>query len=111
VWEALHTGGQGQTIAGDVARFEFTQDGAVIKWKMDRQRRSLYWEASGTVTKIDDSPAELVGKHAATNADSRRVRVTGSSLRYSLTRHEATMQGPAFGAAGSTFSVTLKKTK
>ena len=110
VWEGEHTGFV--TTAQDSTRFTFIEDGGTIRWKMERKNTlGRYWDASGTVTKIDESLVELVGKYDSTNTDSRYLRVTDSPLRYSLRGDEATMQGQAIGANNSVFSVVLRRAK
>ena len=109
-WVGKH---EGMTITSDEARFEFKEDGGVIRWKMDRKGvirgRSAYWEASGTVTKVDESSVELDGKYDSTNMDDRYARRTGSPLKYSLVRIEDMLKGNALGATNLTIPVTLKK--
>jgi len=110
VWEGSHAGGT--YIRDDKTRFEFTQAGEVIKWKRSREWSSVRgpgWdEASGTVTKIAESSAELEGHYDTAHFSS----TVGKPIKYSLTRKaNDVLEGYAIGAANVSFPVSIKRSK
>ncbi|MEK7363111.1 MAG: hypothetical protein AAB016_03975 [candidate division NC10 bacterium] len=107
VWEQTQT----------QSRFEFKREGAVIKWTLSRgrfQSRNPRWgekaavEASGTVTKISETSAELVGKY---DMSDNRAHI-GKPMKYELNRTgEDTLRGRGIGAANEWFPVQLRRVK
>jgi hypothetical protein len=90
--------GSWQTVEGKsgmvdgIGRFEFRRDGTDLKWKM---RRAGWFsgvrttqEASGTVSKISETTAELSGKYHSSN-----LGVVGQPVRHSFTRDGDRLQG------------------
>jgi len=88
------------------------QEGGTIKWKMTRsyqlQNKPEEAWASGRVTKLTETSADLNGKY---DDRSTNPRVHGQSLNYSMTRSGDTLEGRALGAAGTYFYVSLKGVK
>lgn len=109
VWEGAHLG---PGIASDTATFEFTREGGTITWKMTRSgvigQTPIEAEASGVVTKLSETSAELEGKYD----DQRTVaRARGQSVKYSLTRNADLLEGSALGVQNVYFYVSLKRSR
>jgi hypothetical protein len=92
-----------------VARFEFTQQGSHLTWKMVRKGWlsgiQTTQEAVGSVTMISDTAIELEGRYQSSN----QGNVVGQSVRLSLTRDGNGLRGYELASSGTRVSVFLKK--
>ncbi len=110
VWEGAH--GPANFIRSDSSRFEFREEDGKIRWTMVRSSTFNYggpqdFEASGEVSKITESSAELTGKYDKATS----LQTIGSPLKYSLTKKGESLEGFGIGTNNYMFPVILKKAK
>ena len=106
-WQAVE--GKSGTVEG-TGRFDFRREGSELKWRM---RRSGWFsgirttqEASGTVSRISDTTAELTGRYSSSN-----LGVVGQTVRHSLTLDGNHLRGFELSEDGTQSAWSLQRVR